>query len=143
MQSETRHPRRVSEGCEAGEESEVCEERNIVMSDIQRIPLKVIFPLMGFILIALWSQRVLLGWLVFGLVALTVVALITIQLIRTITEAKVQLDEEASRLERLRANEQLVRQTRIASPNGWRRQKLANDYDGLAPITMEKDEKWS
>ena len=106
------------------------------MSGIQRILLRVSLPLIVFMLIALWPQRVLLAWLVFGLLVFMAVAFITMQLIHTLTEAKVELDEEAIRLERLHADERLAKHVGIAPQNGWRRQAKSPTSEERRPSRL-------
>ncbi len=73
-----------------------------------------------------------------------VVAFIVMQLMHTFIEAKVRLEEEALRPGRLHPDERLVRHEEgIAPQDGWQKQKLTNYYDGLAPLTIEQDRKWS
>ena len=114
------------------------------MSDIQRLLLKASLPLIVFMLIALWPQRVLLAWLLFGLLVLVMVAFIAMHFIRTLIEAKVRLEEEALRPGRLHPDERLVRHEEETAPqDGWQEQKLTHYYDGLAPLTVKHDRKWS
>jgi len=113
----------------------------------------VLLPAIVFVLIALWPQRVLVSWLLLGLVALVVVARIAIGLIHVVTTAKVRLDEEALRPGRLHAHERLIDGQEgkdyggIAMQEAWRtpyssQEKLVPHVyaDGLAPLNRERDE---
>ena len=82
----------------------------------------VLLPATIFVLIALWPQRVLVSWLLLGLVALVVLARIAIWLVRAVTAAKVRLAEEALRPGRLYAHERLVKH------------EEGNSYEGGTPL---------
>ncbi len=82
----------------------------------------VLLPATIFVLIALWPQRVLVSWLLLGLVASVVVTRITVWLVRAVTTAKVRLAEEALRPGRLYAHERLARQ------------EEGNRYEGGVPL---------
>jgi hypothetical protein len=121
----------------------------------------VLLPATIFVLIALWPQRVLVSWLLLGLVALVVVARIAVWLVRAVTTAKVRLAEEALRPGRLYAHERLVEQEEGNSYEGgvpleaWQEHKLRvqtpyssgeklvpQSYEGLAPLMMEREQEW-
>jgi hypothetical protein len=90
----------------------------------------ILLPTTIFVLIALWSQRVLVSWLLLGLVALVILARIAIWLVRAVTAAKVQLGEEALRPGRLYAHERLVKHEEknsyeeVATLETWQEQRL-------------------
>ena len=67
-----------------------------------------LLPVVGFVLYALWPARVLVSWLVLGVVALVVGVWLVLRIIRTTTAASVAVQEEALRPGRLYANERLV-----------------------------------
>ena len=69
-----------------------------------------LLPIIGFVLYALWPQRVLVSWLVLGASALVIVVWLVLRIIRTSTAASVAAQEEALRPGRLYANERLVTQ---------------------------------
>ena len=69
-----------------------------------------LLPIIGFVLYALWPQRVLVSWLVLGVSALVIVVWLVLRIIRTSTAASVAAQEEALRPGRLYANERLVAQ---------------------------------
>jgi len=61
--------------------------------------------LIGIILLILWPHRELIGFLVVGLAALTVVVTLVLRVIRTVTDMVVKLHEQKLRQERLRPND--------------------------------------
>ncbi|HLI08016.1 MAG TPA: hypothetical protein VKV40_15720 [Ktedonobacteraceae bacterium] len=67
-----------------------------------------LLPVIVFILIALWPQRVLVAWILLGLGILAVLVKLAQWLIKSGTAAKIQLAEEALRSGRLYANERLI-----------------------------------
>ena len=69
-----------------------------------------LLPVIGFVLYALWPQRVLVSWLVLGASALVIVVWLVLRIIRTTTAASVAAQEESLRPGRLYANERLVAQ---------------------------------
>ncbi len=69
-----------------------------------------LLPIVGFVLYALWPQRVLVSWLMLGASALVIVVWLVLRIIRTTTAASVAAQEEALRPGRLYANERLVAQ---------------------------------
>ena len=69
-----------------------------------------LLPVIGFVLYALWPARVLVSWLVLGVVALMIVVWLVLRIIRTTTAVSVAAQEEALRPGRLYANERLVAQ---------------------------------
>ncbi len=69
-----------------------------------------LLPIIGFVLYALWPQRVLVSWLVLGASALVIVVWLVLRIIHTTTAASVAAQEEALRPGRLYANERLVAQ---------------------------------
>ena len=69
-----------------------------------------LLPIIGFVLYALWPQRVLVSWLVLGVTALVIVVWLVLRIIRTSTAASVAAQEEALRPGRLYADERLVTQ---------------------------------
>jgi hypothetical protein len=72
----------------------------------------VLLPIVFFMLISLWPDRVLVSWLLFGLVVglatLFVCVSLALRVIRTGTIAKVRLKEEDLRTGRLYAHERLI-----------------------------------
>lgn len=115
----------------------------------------VLLPATVFVLIALWPQRVLVSWVLLGLVVLVAVARVAVWLIHAVTMAKVRMDEEALRPERLYAHERLVEHEqgnddkKITSQESWQttpysfQEKLIphSSVNGLAPLSMEHDEQ--
>ena len=69
-----------------------------------------LLPIIGFVLYALWPQRVLVSWLMLGTTALVIVVWLVLRIIRTSTAASVAAQEESLRPGRLYANERLVAQ---------------------------------
>lgn len=61
--------------------------------------------IIGILIIILWPYRELVGSLVVGLIALTVVVALVLWVIRTLTDAAVKLHEQKLRQERLRPND--------------------------------------
>lgn len=121
----------------------------------------VLLPATIFVLVALWPQRVLVSWLLLGLVASVVLARIAIWLVRAVTTAKVRLAEEALRQRRLYAHERLVEQEegnrnegvvpleawqehrlRVQTPYSSGEKLVPQSYDGLAPLMMEQEQEW-
>lgn len=121
----------------------------------------VLLPAAIFVLIALWPQRVLVSWLLLGLVALATLARITVWLVRAVTTAKVRLDEESLRPGRLYAHERLVEHEDgdnyrgIAPQEAWQERRLpvqtpyslqeklvSHSYNGLTPLSVEQDREW-
>ncbi len=121
----------------------------------------VLLPATIFVLIALWPQRVLVSWLLLGLVASVVLARIAVWIVRAVTTAKVRLAEESLRPGRLYAHERLVKHKEGNSYEGvvpleaWQEHKLRvqtpyssgeklvpHSYDGLAPLMMEREQEW-
>jgi hypothetical protein len=124
----------------------------------------VLLPATIFVLIALWPQRLLVSWLLLGLVALAVLARIAVWLVHAMTTAKVRLDEEALRPGRLYAHERLVeheegsRYERSVPLEAWQERSLpvqtpyslgeklvplSYSYTGLTPLSEEQDEQRS
>lgn len=68
----------------------------------------LLLPIVGFVLTSLWPQRVLVSWLLLGLVALVILVKLALWVIKARTIAKVRLSEEALRPGRLYAHERLV-----------------------------------
>lgn len=68
----------------------------------------LLLPVVGFVLTSLWPQRVLVSWLLLGLVALVILVKLVLWVIKAGTIAKVRLSEEALRPGRLYAHERLV-----------------------------------
>ena len=68
----------------------------------------VLLPIVFFMMISLWPDRVLVSWLLFGLVTLFVFVSLALRVIRTGTIAKVRLKEEDLRTGRLYAHERLI-----------------------------------
>jgi hypothetical protein len=68
----------------------------------------VLLTIVFFIIISLWQDRVLVSWLLLGLVVLAVFVRLALWVIRTGTIAKVRLDEEKLRPGRLYADERLI-----------------------------------
>jgi hypothetical protein len=68
----------------------------------------LLLPVVGFVLTSLWPQRVLVSWLLLGLVALVILVKLALWMIKAGTIAKVRLSEEALRPGRLYAHERLV-----------------------------------
>ncbi|HYA98917.1 MAG TPA: hypothetical protein VED37_01735 [Ktedonobacteraceae bacterium] len=68
----------------------------------------VVLPIVIFMMISLWPDRVLVSWLLLGLGALFVFVSLALRVIRTGTIAKVRLDEEKLRTGRLYAHERLI-----------------------------------
>src|SRR2546428_7606785 len=71
-----------------------------------------LLPIVGFVLVSLWPQRVLVSWLLLGLVALVIVVRLALWMLKAGTNAKVRLSEEALRSGRLYAHERLVEHDR-------------------------------
>jgi hypothetical protein len=68
----------------------------------------LLLPVISFVLISLWPQRVLASWLLFSLLVLVILVRLAILVIKAATVAKVRLSEEALRPGRLYAHERLV-----------------------------------
>ena len=68
----------------------------------------LLLPIVGFVLTSLWPQRVLVSWLLLGLVVLVILVRLALWVIKTGTIAKVRLSEEALRSGRLYAHERLI-----------------------------------
>ncbi len=68
----------------------------------------VLLPIVFYMMISLWSDRVIVSWLLFGLAALFVCVSLALRIIRTGTIAKVRLKEEDLRTGRLYAHERLI-----------------------------------
>ncbi len=66
------------------------------------------FPMIGFVLYALWPERVLVSWFVLGVIGLVIAVWLLLRIIRTTTAASVAAQEEALRPGRLYAHERLV-----------------------------------
>ncbi len=69
----------------------------------------VLLPIVFFMMISLWPDRVLVSWLLLGLGALFACVKLALWVIRTGTIAKVRLDEEKLRTGRLYAHERLIK----------------------------------
>ncbi|HEU5382787.1 MAG TPA: hypothetical protein VFV38_45855 [Ktedonobacteraceae bacterium] len=82
----------------------------------------VLLPTTVFVLIALWPQKMLVSWLLLGLVVLAGLARIAVWLVRVVTIAKVRLAKEALRPGRLYAHERLVER------------EEEDSYEGAAPL---------
>jgi hypothetical protein len=67
-----------------------------------------LLPVIGFMLTSLWPQRLLVSWLLLGLVILVILVRLASLIIKTRTIARVRLSEEALRPGRLYAHERLV-----------------------------------
>ncbi|HEX6556094.1 MAG TPA: hypothetical protein VF026_25265 [Ktedonobacteraceae bacterium] len=67
-----------------------------------------LLPVDVFVLVSLWPQRVLVSWLLLGLVALVLLVRLALWVIKAGTIAKVRLSEEALRPGRLYAHERLI-----------------------------------
>jgi len=120
-----------------------------------------LLPVVVFVLVSLWPQRVLVSWLLLGLVALVILVKLAVWVIKAGTIAKVRLSEEALRPGRLYAHERLVEdegryddewtaQQQQEVMNGPHRQRSyvysshrqepdPNDvrYSGLQPLSMD------
>ena len=68
----------------------------------------VLLPIVFFVMASLWPDRVLVSWLLLGLGALIVLVRLALWVIKTGTIAKVRLDEEKLRPDRLYAHERLI-----------------------------------
>jgi heme exporter protein D len=62
-------------------------------------------PIVGILLIRLWQDLELIGFLAVGLAALVVLVMLAERVIRTLTDAIVKLHEQKLRQERLRPND--------------------------------------
>ena len=71
-----------------------------------------LLPIIGFVLASLWPQRVLVSWILLGLVVLFILVKLALWVIKIGTVAKVRLSEEALRPGRLYTHERLVEQER-------------------------------
>lgn len=88
----------------------------------------LLLPVVGFVLTSLWPQRVLVSWLLLGLVALVILVKLALWLIKARTIAKVRLSEEALRPGRLYAHERLVGDEG-RSKDGWAPQQQREVMD--------------
>ncbi len=86
----------------------------------------VLLPIVFYMMISLWPDRVLVSWLVFGLGAflgtLFVIVRLALPIIRTGTIARVRLKEEDLRTGRLYAHERLI-EHEGSSGDDWNVQK--------------------
>jgi len=117
-----------------------------------------LLPVVGFVLYALWPQRVLVAWLALGLLALVVLVWLVLRIIRVGAMAKVQLAEERLRPSRLYAHERLVQDdcadgawsvqqqgSYVQPPSGPYQQtpSIELPYDGVEPSCVwDVDEDW-
>lgn len=67
-----------------------------------------LLPVVFYVLVSLWPQRVLVSWLLLGLVALVILVKLALWVIKAGTIAKVRLSEEALRSGRLYTHERLI-----------------------------------
>jgi len=67
-----------------------------------------LLPIVGFVLVSLWPQRVLVSWILLGLVVLVILVKLALWVLKARTNAKVRLAEEELRSGRLYAHERLV-----------------------------------
>jgi hypothetical protein len=88
----------------------------------------LLLPVVVFMLTSLWPQRVLVSWLLLGLVALVVLVKLALWMIKTGTIAKVRLSEEALRPGRLYAHERLV-EDEGRSNDAWSAQQQQDVMD--------------
>jgi len=91
------------------------ERRKILMKNERNFYAGAVFmgcicllPIVGFVLVSLWPQRVLVSWLLLGLVALVIIVRLALWVLKAGMNAKVRLSEEGLRPGRLYANERLV-----------------------------------
>jgi hypothetical protein len=96
-------------------------ERSIIYAGVI-LGCVVLLPIVFFMMISLWPDRVLVSWLLFGLVTLFVLVSLALRVIRTGTIAKVRLKEEDLRTGRLYAHERLIEHDR-SSRDEWNAQK--------------------
>ncbi len=82
-------------------------ERNFLFATVI-VGCILLLPIVGFVLTSLWPQRVLVSWLVLGLVALVILVKLALWVIKARTIEKVRLSEEVLRPGRLYAHERLV-----------------------------------
>ena len=92
-------------------------ERNVFYTAVI-VGCLVMLPVVCFVMIALWPDRVLVSWLIVGLGVLVVLVKLALWVIRTGTIAKVRLEEEKLRTGRLYANERLIEDEGPYS-DGW------------------------
>ena len=133
-------------------------ERRTLLLSLMMAGAVCLLPVVGFVLYALWPQRVLVAWLALGLLALVVLVLLVLHIIKVGAVAKVQLAEERLRPGRLYAHERLVRDDRadgawlvqqqgiyVQPPCGSYQQASypGLPYDGVGPSrVMDPDEGW-
>ncbi|MBZ5686405.1 MAG: hypothetical protein LAP86_15350 [Acidobacteriia bacterium] len=129
-----------------------------------------LLPIVGFVLVSLWPQRVLVSWLLLGLVALVIIVRLALWVLKAGTNAKVRLSEEELRSGRLHTHERLVehegryndewavQQQRVTkdepyvqrpyvhSPHRQLSEPYEVPYSGLKPLSIDNDdweeEKW-
>lgn len=143
-------------------------EKRILVLSAMMAGAVCLLPVVGFVLYSLWSQRVLVSWLMLGLVGLVVVAHLVLWVIKVATRAKVDLAEEALRPGRLHAHERLVAQEKRYDA-GWMTQqqqpmvqkpyvqqtlvqgpyqqapytRFPSSYNGLEPLSVQdRDGEW-
>src|SRR5207244_2849474 len=85
----------------------------------------LLLPIVGFVLTSLWPQRVLVSWLLLGLVVLVILVRLALWVIKTGTIAKVRLSEESLRPGRLYAHERLVEEEGRFNDEGTTQQRRA------------------
>src|SRR2546421_2891442 len=90
-----------------------------------------LLPIVGFVLVSLWPQRVLVSWILLGLVVLVILVKLALWVLKARTNAKVRLSEEKLRSGRLYANERLVEH------EGW-----DNDEWAVHQQPVTKDEPY-
>ena len=82
-------------------------ERNLLLVAVI-VGCLCLLPIVGFVLASLWPQRVLVSWILLGLVVLVILVKLALWVIKIGTVAKVRLSEEELRAGRLYAHERLV-----------------------------------
>jgi len=100
------------------------------------------FPVIGFVLYALWPARVLVSWLMLGVVGLVIVVWLVLRIIRTTTVASVAAQEGALRPGRLYANERLVSEEVVYYPPSPQQQRYQQGYEQIQSLYSDDGSHW-